>query len=246
MILCHQDIVSDHLGSPRLVIDVDTGLVVQQMDFDVWGKVTADTNPGFQPFGFAGGLYDQHTGLVRFGARDYDPESGRWTAKDPIRFAGGDTSFYSYGVNDPINLIDIDGFVSVDCNQVNQEIIREQNTISDIQRAIGDWHPGISMQSYNLKADATPDGTRGVQYENSSQVYKDAVDTLEGDIWMNSYSRGRNVVLGGVGFYTLGLHGMIHDTTAIKQLAQTVLSTEESRSEYVLRIMKEKYNKLCP
>ena len=33
-------------------------------------------NPGYQPFGFAGGLADA-LGLVRFGARDYDPRAGR-------------------------------------------------------------------------------------------------------------------------------------------------------------------------
>jgi len=52
------------------------------MDYDEWGRAVLDTNPGFQPFGFAGGLHDRDTGLVRFGARDYDPETGRWTAKD--------------------------------------------------------------------------------------------------------------------------------------------------------------------
>lgn len=40
------------------------------------------------PFGFAGGLYDKDTGLVRFGARDYDSFLGRWTSKDPILFDG--------------------------------------------------------------------------------------------------------------------------------------------------------------
>jgi RHS repeat-associated protein len=50
--------------------------------------VTADSNPGFQPFGFAGGLYDPDTGLVRFGARDYDAAAGRWTANDPRGLAG--------------------------------------------------------------------------------------------------------------------------------------------------------------
>ena len=102
-------IVTDHLGSPRLVIDVATGTVAQRMDYDEFGQVLSDTNPGFQPFGFAGGIYDRDTKLVRFGARDYDAEIGRWTAKDPIRFAGGDGNLYAYVLNNPINLLDPSG-----------------------------------------------------------------------------------------------------------------------------------------
>jgi len=102
-------IISDHLGSPRLVVDTSTGTIVQRIDYDIWGNITNDTNSGFQPFGFAGGIYDLHTQLTRFGARDYDVWTGRWTAKDPIRFAGGDTNFYGYVLNDPINFVDPDG-----------------------------------------------------------------------------------------------------------------------------------------
>ena len=101
-------IVSDDLGSPRIVINTATGAIAQRMDFDEWGNVTLDTAPGFQPFGFAGGLLDLDTGLTRFGARDYSPEIGRWTAKDPIRFYSEVTNFYAY-VEDPINQIDING-----------------------------------------------------------------------------------------------------------------------------------------
>jgi RHS repeat-associated protein len=102
-------IISDHSGSPRLVVNTSDGTIVQQMDYDVWGKVTNDTNPGFQPFGFAGGLYDQQTGLVRFGARDYDPVTGRWTAKDPINFKGRQANLFAYVLNNPINFIDPNG-----------------------------------------------------------------------------------------------------------------------------------------
>ena len=74
----------------------------------------SDTNPTFGiPFGFAGGLHDRDTGLVRFGFRDYDPDIGRRTAKDPIGFAGGDTDLYGYVLNDPVNLIDPFGLWSV-------------------------------------------------------------------------------------------------------------------------------------
>ena len=102
-------IISDHLGSPRMVIEADTGTIIQRMDYDEFGNVILDTNPGFQPFGFAGGIYDQHTKLTRFGARDYDAYTGRWTTKDPIRFNGGDTNLYGYVSNNPVNGIDPEG-----------------------------------------------------------------------------------------------------------------------------------------
>jgi RHS repeat-associated protein len=89
---------------------VNTGSVIQRIDYDEFGRVTTDTNPGFQPFGFAGGFYDRDTGLVRFGARDYDAITGRWTAKDPIQFRGHDGNLYAYVFNDPVNLIDPSGF----------------------------------------------------------------------------------------------------------------------------------------
>ena len=101
-------VLSDERGSPRLVVNAVTGLVAQRLDYDVWGNVVADTTPGFQPFGFAGGLYDPDTKLIRFGARDYDPETGRWTAKDAVRFQGG-FNLYLYSGNDPISRIDPSG-----------------------------------------------------------------------------------------------------------------------------------------
>jgi RHS repeat-associated protein len=102
-------IVADHLGSVRLVVNATTGAIIQRMDYDSFGNVIADTNPGFQPFGFAGGLYDPDTRLLRFGARDYDAETGRWTNRDPIAFAGGATNLYRYVSNDPVNSTDHSG-----------------------------------------------------------------------------------------------------------------------------------------
>ena len=90
-------------------MDAETGAVAQRLGFDAYGNVVEDTNPGFQPFGFAGGLYDPDTGLVRFGLRDYDPEVGRWTAKDPALFAGGSANLYGYVLGDPVNLKDPTG-----------------------------------------------------------------------------------------------------------------------------------------
>lgn len=102
-------IVRDHLGSVRLIVNTQTGAIAQRIDYDEFGNILTNTNSNFIPFGFAGGLYESQTELVRFGARDYAAKSGRWTSKDPIGFGGGVSNIYEYVVNDPIDLFDRTG-----------------------------------------------------------------------------------------------------------------------------------------
>jgi len=97
--------VTDHLGTVRMVVNASSGAVVQELRYDAWGRVLVDTNPGFQPFGFAGGLFDGDTGHVHFGSRDYDGEIGRWTVKDRARFKDS-LNLYEYVRSDPLNLLD--------------------------------------------------------------------------------------------------------------------------------------------
>jgi RHS repeat-associated protein len=107
-------LLTDQLGSVRLVVNASSGVIAQRIDYDEFGRVVADSNPGFQPFGYAGGLYDADTRLVRFGARDYDPETGRWTAPDPLGLRGGDENLYAYVSNAPLSASDPTG-LEVDC-----------------------------------------------------------------------------------------------------------------------------------
>jgi RHS repeat-associated protein len=100
-------IVTDHLGSVRMVVDVN-GTVAQRIDYDAYGRVLTNTNPGFQPFGYAGGLLDDATGLTRFGARDYDADNGRWTTRDPGGLANGSNQFV-YALGAPNTVTDPDG-----------------------------------------------------------------------------------------------------------------------------------------
>ena len=93
---------TDHLGTPRVVTDA-TGAVMKRLDHDSYGVPLADSNPAFVlPIGFAGGLTDSDTGLLRFGFRDYDPAAGRWTARDPALFSGGQANLYAYVGNGPV------------------------------------------------------------------------------------------------------------------------------------------------
>jgi RHS repeat-associated protein len=124
-------VITDHLGSLRLVVNEATGEVVQRMDYDAWGNVLADNNPGFTPFGYAGGMYENQTRLVRFGARDYTSEEGRWMAKDPIKFFG-DMNFYCYVKNQPLVGKDPTGLWSP---EAHDEIVRHalEGTASSAQ-----------------------------------------------------------------------------------------------------------------
>jgi RHS repeat-associated protein len=130
-------IITDQIGSVRLVINTLNGSEAQRIDYDELGNVTNDTNPGFQPFGFAGGIYDQDTKLVHFGAREYDPSLGRWISKDPILF-GGSSNFYSYALSDPINFVDPDGLRVSDPSGLvppwikNTELYKKLDALKDV------------------------------------------------------------------------------------------------------------------
>jgi RHS repeat-associated protein len=122
-------IIAEQLGSPRFVINTSSGSVAQRIDYDEFGNILNDTSPGFQPFAFAGGLYDQHTRLIRLGTRDYYPEVGRWTARDPILFDGWDTNLYGYVFNDPINWLDLLGLQLTDA-QIANILFNETRSLS--------------------------------------------------------------------------------------------------------------------
>lgn len=147
-------LICDQVGSVRLVVDVSTGNIAQRIDYDEFGIILNDTNPNFQPFGFAGGIYDSQTGLTRFGARDYDAETGRWTTKDRILFGGSDPNLYSYAFAEPVNQYDsqgekgaggkvggvldklLDPFAGQSLDYINKKTVEYQNKIADLQKLI--------------------------------------------------------------------------------------------------------------
>ena len=154
-------IFSDQLGSPRLVVNAASGQVVEQIDYDEFGNVINDTNPGFQPFGFAGGLYDQDTKLVHFRARDYDPSIGRWTSKDPILFAGGDTELYGYVLNDPQDMIDPSGHEGCVC-KAKDAPKKEDNLEEQTKKAAENVTKSSSENAPKKQSDAfTPPKSSG-------------------------------------------------------------------------------------
>ena len=67
-----------------------------------------------------GSFHASHSVRFRFEFSDshYDPVVGRWTAKDPIGFHGGDTNLYSYVGQNPLNYVDPSGLSARDVNRI--------------------------------------------------------------------------------------------------------------------------------
>ncbi len=86
------------------------------------------------PFGYAGGIYDRDTKLVRFGARDYDPEISRWTSKDPIGFGGGQGNLYQYVGGDCVNFIDPSGLEPLKECKNNQPLFKNKKIDAEAKR----------------------------------------------------------------------------------------------------------------
>ena len=114
----------DQVGSLRAVTD-DSQNIVKEITYDTYGNILTDSNEAFKvPFGFAGGLYDTDTKLTRFGYRDYDAYTGKWTAKDPIGFGGGDSNLYGYVLGDSVNFVDPKGLYWVYVYRAGQWILK--------------------------------------------------------------------------------------------------------------------------
>ena len=103
-------VATDAVGSPRLVVRASDGSVVRKVTYDAYG-VEKDGHAARSSCRSAtpAACATRPPGLVRFGARDYDPAAGRFTASDPTFFRGSAENLYLYAGNNPITQKDPSG-----------------------------------------------------------------------------------------------------------------------------------------
>jgi RHS repeat-associated protein len=108
-------VLSDHLGTPRQIIDASKQLRWRWDPTDPFGANTPNANPaGLGSFTYnprlPGQYFDAESGLHYNGFRDYHPGTGRYIESDPIGLAGG-LNTYAYVGGNPINGIDPTGLL---------------------------------------------------------------------------------------------------------------------------------------
>lgn len=109
---------ADDLGHVLAYTDAK-GALAGRAAFDPWGEVELD--PGATlPLVLAGCLVDREAGLVRFGARWYDPSLGQFLSPDPLDLEGG-VNPWLYAEASPLDLVDPSGWYSVPGWRVQQE-----------------------------------------------------------------------------------------------------------------------------
>ncbi len=100
---------SDGLGSVLGATDA-TGVISHNRKYDAFGNLQDGADE--QGYSFTGREWDPETGLYYYRARYYDPKIGRFISEDPIQWRGGDSNFYAYVRNNPVNYLDPSGLAA--------------------------------------------------------------------------------------------------------------------------------------
>jgi RHS repeat-associated protein len=100
----------DHLGNVRQVMD-ENGAVMQQTEYYAFGLAVERQNSTSPPnkYLFNGKEKQEVTSFLDYGARQYDPITGRWLGVDPLAEKGRKWSPYVFAFNNPVRFLDPDG-----------------------------------------------------------------------------------------------------------------------------------------
>jgi RHS repeat-associated protein len=122
---------TDHRGTPQAMTN-EAGAVVWRATYDPFGWATVTVNTITNNLRDAGQYFDSETGLHYWGARYYDPKTGRGISADGMSVAEHvarwreklgapnqpplELNPYAYVVNNPLRWIDLTGFDATDWN----------------------------------------------------------------------------------------------------------------------------------
>jgi RHS repeat-associated protein len=183
--------INDHNGSLRAIISdrnnngqLDADEVFDLRDYYPFGSQLAyggNILPAtLNGYGFGGKEGQELTGLLDFGARQYDAVLGRWTGADPLAEMEYSLTMYRYAFNDPINFTDPTGLWEgpddpEDYDYVGEETFAYKERLKEVN--ILGYRMGMQdrmefRNKYGYPMDHYTDGRPDYQVQNYLSAYK--------------------------------------------------------------------------
>jgi RHS repeat-associated protein len=117
---------SDYLGSTSVVIDRDTGELMERSTYHGFGAPESDYRPDRwgnfrERYRYTGHEDDSDVGLSYFGRRYYSPAIGTWISPDPLTIHGlaSDINPYAFVSRSPMRFADPFGLDTYGCDNLN-------------------------------------------------------------------------------------------------------------------------------
>jgi RHS repeat-associated protein len=108
----------DGNGNVAALVNAANGAIAGNWAYGPFGELIQATGPlaFINPFLFSTKYRDLETGFYYYGARYYNPSTGRWLSRDPAEEDEGGPNLYGFVGNNPINQTDILGlaFYAID------------------------------------------------------------------------------------------------------------------------------------
>ncbi len=124
-------------------------VLVANYRYDAFGVLMKKTTTIEQPYMFSTKPYDSGTGLYDFGFRNYMPEPGKWTTRDPLGEEGGINLYQMVG-NNPVRWVDPNGLaVTININRTTYTNNSIVGTISVTSTVTNLTFSGYTLENSN-------------------------------------------------------------------------------------------------
>lgn len=234
----------DANGNVMALVSASNGGKVVSYEYGPFGEMLRASGPlgALNTFRFSTKFCDDESGLFYYGYRYYDPSTGRWPNRDPIEELGG-VNCYNLLSNSPVSLFDFLGLC--DCEQLRADIQRFENTRRKLLNMFANWQPGETYSDYGLRPVAGATGYRSDNFSRLSSCAQEEVNAIEANNALTTMNLLQLVIIGGVGYYTFGGHGVIHGTSADEQLMITSITIEASRTTLLINRLRARLQSEC-